>query len=43
VLGAPDAARTDSDSIWGRIADRAARLDRAQDRRRPGDEGDRDR
>jgi tetratricopeptide (TPR) repeat protein len=35
VLGAPDAARTEGDSIWGRLADRASRSDRADRDDRP--------
>jgi tetratricopeptide (TPR) repeat protein len=35
VLGAPDAARTEGDSIWGRLADRASRSDRTDRDDRP--------
>ena len=35
VLGAPDAARTEGDSIWGRLADRASRTDRTDRDDRP--------
>ncbi|WP_420365696.1 hypothetical protein AAEP80_01635 [Curtobacterium sp. L3-7] len=36
VLGAPDAARTEADSLWGKLSDRADRTDRTQ-RQGPAD------
>ncbi|WP_144760700.1 hypothetical protein [Curtobacterium sp. 9128] len=36
VLGAPDAARTEADSLWGKLADRADRADRPE-RKGPAD------
>ncbi|MFJ3379103.1 hypothetical protein ACIPJ2_01740 [Curtobacterium sp. NPDC090217] len=36
VLGAPDAARTEADSLWGKLSDRADRTDRSQ-RQGPAD------